>query len=66
MYRGNTTKWANEDEKVATLSFVLLDKNKNKLWERKEWKTFRELVTSSGLVIFFKLIYLLAIINIFH
>lgn len=42
----NATKWASEDEKVATLSFVLLDKNKNKVWERKEWKTFRELVTA--------------------
>ncbi|XP_059617873.1 SPARC-related modular calcium-binding protein 1 isoform X2 [Phlebotomus argentipes] len=40
----NTTKWNNEDEKLATLSFVILDKNKNKMWERREWKTFRELV----------------------
>jgi len=43
----NTTKWGTEDEKLATLSFVLLDKNKNKLWERNEWKTFRDLVTST-------------------
>ncbi|XP_037034682.1 SPARC-related modular calcium-binding protein 2 isoform X4 [Bradysia coprophila] len=43
----NATKWASEDEKVATLSFVLLDKNKNKVWERKEWKTFRDLVTAA-------------------
>ncbi|KAJ6644255.1 SPARC-related modular calcium-binding protein 1 [Pseudolycoriella hygida] len=43
----NATKWASEEEKVATLSFVLLDKNKNKVWERKEWKTFREQVTAS-------------------
>ncbi|XP_037920835.1 LOW QUALITY PROTEIN: SPARC-related modular calcium-binding protein 1 [Hermetia illucens] len=43
----NTTKFSSEDEKIATLSFVLLDKNKNKFWERKEWKTFRELVTAS-------------------
>lgn len=35
---------ATEDEKIATLSFVYLDKNKNKLWERKEWKTFREFI----------------------
>lgn len=40
----NSTKWGTEDEKIATLSFVLLDKNKNKVWERKEWKTFRDLV----------------------
>lgn len=46
-YSANATKWASEDEKVATLSFVLLDKNKNKVWERKEWKTFRELVTAA-------------------
>lgn len=33
-----------EDEKIATMSFVILDKNKNKVWERREWKMFRELV----------------------
>ncbi|XP_058829667.1 SPARC-related modular calcium-binding protein 2 isoform X3 [Topomyia yanbarensis] len=43
----DNTKWGTEDEKIATLSFVLLDKNKNKVWERKEWKTFRELVTAA-------------------
>ncbi|XP_055621830.1 SPARC-related modular calcium-binding protein 2 isoform X2 [Toxorhynchites rutilus septentrionalis] len=43
----DNTKWITEDEKIATLSFVLLDKNKNKVWERKEWKTFRELVTAT-------------------
>lgn len=42
----NTTKWNSEDERVATLSFVIMDKNKNKAWERKEWKTFRELVNN--------------------
>lgn len=42
----DTTKWGTEDEKIATLSFVYLDKNKNKVWERKEWKTFRELVSN--------------------
>lgn len=45
-FRVNSTKWRTEDEKIATLSFVLLDKNKNKVWERKEWKTFRDLVTA--------------------
>lgn len=48
-FRVNQTKFGSEDEKVATLSFVLLDKNKNKVWERKEWKTFRELVTAARL-----------------
>jgi SPARC-related modular calcium-binding protein len=43
----DNTKWGTEDEKIATLSFVLLDKNKNKVWERREWKTFRELVTAT-------------------
>ncbi|XP_068145650.1 SPARC-related modular calcium-binding protein 2 isoform X2 [Drosophila tropicalis] len=49
--RGNTgsdtTIWKSEDERIATLSFVFLDKNKNKSWERKEWKVFRELVASA-------------------
>ncbi|XP_055859264.1 SPARC-related modular calcium-binding protein 2 isoform X2 [Episyrphus balteatus] len=43
----SSTKWTSEDERIATLSFVFLDKNKNKSWERKEWKTFRELVTAN-------------------
>ncbi|XP_067012593.2 SPARC-related modular calcium-binding protein 2 isoform X3 [Anabrus simplex] len=32
------------DENVATWAFHLLDKNKNKIWERKEWKSLRSLV----------------------
>lgn len=48
MFSANATKWPSDDERVATLSFVLiLDKNKNKVWERKEWKIFRELVTGT-------------------
>uniref|UniRef100_A0A1B0F9H8 Uncharacterized protein n=1 Tax=Glossina morsitans morsitans TaxID=37546 RepID=A0A1B0F9H8_GLOMM len=39
--------WNNEDEQIASQSFLVLDKNKNKAWERKEWKTFRELVTNT-------------------
>lgn len=41
-----TELWSqdSEDELIATKIFVYLDKNKNKQWERKEWKTFRELV----------------------
>ncbi|XP_002004769.3 SPARC-related modular calcium-binding protein 2 isoform X3 [Drosophila mojavensis] len=45
---GNSTLWKSEDERIATLSFVFLDKNKNKSWERKEWKVFRDLVTRSS------------------
>ncbi|KAH8407541.1 hypothetical protein KR222_005115 [Zaprionus bogoriensis] len=44
----NTTMWKSEDERIATLSFVYLDKNKSKSWERKEWKIFRDLVTSAS------------------
>ncbi|KAM7345382.1 SPARC related modular calcium binding-like protein magu isoform 2-T2 [Cochliomyia hominivorax] len=43
----NNSQWSSEDERIAALSFVILDKNKNKAWERKEWKTFRELVTNN-------------------
>lgn len=39
--------WKSEDERIATLSFVFLDKNKSKFWERKEWKIFRDLVTGA-------------------
>lgn len=39
--------WNNEDEQIASQSFLVLDKNKNKAWERKEWKIFRELVTNT-------------------
>ncbi|XP_062129928.1 uncharacterized protein LOC133841446 isoform X3 [Drosophila sulfurigaster albostrigata] len=44
----DSTLWKSEDERIATLSFVFLDKNKNKSWERKEWKVFRDLVTSAS------------------
>ncbi|XP_032590366.1 SPARC-related modular calcium-binding protein 2 isoform X3 [Drosophila grimshawi] len=44
----NSTMWKSEDERIATLSFVFLDKNKNKSWERKEWKVFRDLVTNAS------------------
>lgn len=40
--------WKSEDERIATLSFVFLDKNKSKFWERKEWKIFRDLVTGAS------------------
>lgn len=41
----NTNGWGTDDERIGTLSFVILDKNKNKVWERREWKSFREMVT---------------------
>lgn len=41
-HKGITPLSYNEDEKIATMSFVFLDKNKNKVWERKEWKEFRD------------------------
>ncbi|XP_034478301.1 SPARC-related modular calcium-binding protein 1 isoform X5 [Drosophila innubila] len=44
----DSTVWKSEDDRIATLSFVFLDKNKNKFWERKEWKDFRNLVTSAS------------------
>lgn len=50
LFSGNVTSWSSEDERVATLSFLLIDKNKNKIWERKEWKIFRELVTAARFV----------------
>lgn len=38
---------ASQEEKAATWNFVVLDKNKNKVLERKEWKAFRSLVSST-------------------
>lgn len=46
-FSSNASTWKSEDEQIATLSFVYLDQNKNKLWERREWKVFRDLVTSA-------------------
>ncbi|XP_033223901.1 SPARC-related modular calcium-binding protein 2 [Belonocnema kinseyi] len=40
------SKWqASKEERVATWHFVMLDKNKNKVLERKEWKNFRSMVS---------------------
>ncbi|XP_032571725.1 SPARC-related modular calcium-binding protein 2 isoform X2 [Drosophila sechellia] len=44
----NSSMWKTDDERIATLSFVYLDKNKNKSWDRREWKNFRDLVTSAS------------------
>ncbi|XP_028982450.1 SPARC-related modular calcium-binding protein 2 isoform X2 [Diachasma alloeum] len=43
-----TDKWrASKEERVATWHFVMLDKNKNKVLEKKEWKSFRTMVANS-------------------
>ncbi|XP_014467211.1 PREDICTED: SPARC-related modular calcium-binding protein 2 isoform X4 [Dinoponera quadriceps] len=43
-----TTNWqASKEERIATWHFVMLDKNKNKVLERKEWKSFREMVANN-------------------
>ncbi|XP_011144336.1 SPARC-related modular calcium-binding protein 2 isoform X1 [Harpegnathos saltator] len=43
-----TAKWpASKEERIATWHFVMLDKNKNKVLERKEWKSFRVMVASN-------------------
>ncbi|XP_057330893.1 SPARC-related modular calcium-binding protein 2 isoform X3 [Microplitis mediator] len=43
-----TDKWpASKEERIATWHFVMLDKNKNKVLERKEWKSFRTMVASN-------------------
>ncbi|KRT86030.1 HLH domain-containing protein [Oryctes borbonicus] len=38
----NTTR----EERVASWSFVIFDKNKNKIMEKNEWKLFKETVSS--------------------
>lgn len=41
-------KWTvSKEERVATWHFVMLDKNKNKVLERKEWKSFRTMVANN-------------------
>ncbi|XP_012279212.1 SPARC-related modular calcium-binding protein 2 isoform X2 [Orussus abietinus] len=43
-----TAEWqASKEERIATWHFVMLDKNKNKVLERKEWKSFRTMVASN-------------------
>ncbi|XP_072749788.1 SPARC-related modular calcium-binding protein 2 isoform X4 [Anoplolepis gracilipes] len=43
-----TAKWqASKEERIATWHFVMLDKNKNKVLEKKEWKSFRTMVANS-------------------
>ncbi|XP_058805894.1 SPARC-related modular calcium-binding protein 2 isoform X2 [Phymastichus coffea] len=41
-------KWqVSKEERVATWHFVMLDKNKNKFLEKKEWKSFRTMVANN-------------------
>ncbi|XP_046733851.1 SPARC-related modular calcium-binding protein 2 isoform X2 [Diprion similis] len=43
-----TLKWqTSNEERVATWHFVMLDRNKNKVLERKEWKSFRTMVANN-------------------
>ncbi|XP_032684488.1 SPARC-related modular calcium-binding protein 2 isoform X2 [Odontomachus brunneus] len=43
-----TDNWpASKEERIATWHFVMLDKNKNKVLERKEWKSFRVMVANN-------------------
>ncbi|XP_017886005.1 SPARC-related modular calcium-binding protein 2 isoform X2 [Ceratina calcarata] len=43
-----TAKWqASKEEQIATWHFVMLDKNKNKVLEKKEWKNFRTMVANN-------------------
>lgn len=42
-----TLKWqTSNEERIATWHFVMLDRNKNKVLERKEWKNFRVMVSN--------------------
>lgn len=41
----NNLAWIeSKEEQVATWSFVIFDKNKNKMLERAEWKAFKDMV----------------------
>ncbi|XP_048515303.1 SPARC-related modular calcium-binding protein 2 isoform X2 [Athalia rosae] len=43
-----TLKWqTSNEERIATWHFVMLDRNKNKVLERKEWKSFRTMVANN-------------------
>ncbi|XP_012225870.1 SPARC-related modular calcium-binding protein 2 isoform X3 [Linepithema humile] len=43
-----TAKWqTSKEEHIATWHFVMLDNNKNKVLERKEWKSFRTMVANN-------------------
>ncbi|XP_041986637.1 SPARC-related modular calcium-binding protein 2 isoform X2 [Aricia agestis] len=44
---GDMVKWgASKEEQAATWSYVMLDKDKNKALERREWKSFHQMISS--------------------
>ncbi|KOB72269.1 Uncharacterized protein OBRU01_12541 [Operophtera brumata] len=44
---GEVVKWgASKEEQAATWTFVMLDKDKNKALERREWKAYHQLISN--------------------
>ncbi|XP_052746739.1 SPARC-related modular calcium-binding protein 1 isoform X1 [Bicyclus anynana] len=44
---GDMVKWgASKEEQAATWTYVMLDKDKNKALERREWKAFHQLIAN--------------------
>ncbi|XP_032527939.2 SPARC-related modular calcium-binding protein 1 [Danaus plexippus] len=44
---GDVVKWgASKEEQAATWTYVMLDKDKNKALERREWKAFHQLISN--------------------
>ncbi|XP_063634098.1 SPARC-related modular calcium-binding protein 1 isoform X1 [Cydia splendana] len=44
---GEIVKWgASKEEQAATWTYVMLDKDKNKALERREWKSFHQLIAN--------------------
>ncbi|KAI8430761.1 hypothetical protein MSG28_000929 [Choristoneura fumiferana] len=44
---GEIVKWgASKEEQAATWTYVMLDKDKNKALERREWKSFHQLISN--------------------
>ncbi|KAF5303920.1 hypothetical protein FQA39_LY01705 [Lamprigera yunnana] len=44
---GNSATWkASREEQISTWSFVVFDKNKNKVLDRNEWKIFKDVMAS--------------------
>lgn len=46
IFRAMTNWSASREESAATWVFVMLDKNKDKVLERREWKSFHHLISS--------------------
>lgn len=45
---GEMVKWgASKEEQAATWTYVMLDKDKNKALERREWKAFHQLISNT-------------------